>query len=35
MRYREYTLSLIGFSQVGLDALWVELDVYGAAGNKK
>lgn len=35
MRYREYTLSLIGFSQAELDALVAELDAYGAAGNQK
>lgn len=35
MRYREYTLSLIGFSQVELDALVAELDAYGAAGSQK
>ena len=35
MRYREYTLSLIGFSLAELDALVAELDAYGAAGNQK
>lgn len=35
MRYREYTLSLIGFSRAELDALVAELDAYGAAGSQK
>ena len=35
MRYREYALSLIGFSQAELDALVAELDAYGAAGSQK
>ena len=35
MRYREYTLSLIGFSQAELDALVAELNAYGAVGNQR